>query len=58
MHGKLQGQQTVEVDEDEVVDGGTKQDDLHAGHNVARPVPKLPPKKNVSRGQTLSFLTS
>ena len=32
----FQRQQTVEVDEDKVVDGGAEQDDLHGGHQVTQ----------------------
>ena len=41
--GEFECQETVKIDEEEVVDGGTEQDDFHARHHVTEPVAKFPP---------------
>ena len=45
---EFQRQQTVEVDEDEVVDGGAENHNLHGGHHVTHQRTEHPPERRNS----------
>ena len=49
---KLQSQQAVQVDKDEVVNGGGAHDDFHAGHDVAQRQTESPPQEKVEMEET------